>query len=166
MLHTTRPVSRFCFTPLALQACMLHTTHPARFTPHILEADLAAHHSSCRFTCFTPHILRACMLHTTHPASFTPHILQACRPHTTRPARFTPYVLQACILHTTRPGSRFGCTPHVLQADFAPHHPGCKGCVTDRGIQKSLRFSCSLPSSRNCLQASSHSVRITELLLY
>jgi len=37
-LHTTRPGSRFCFIPLVLQAYMLHTTNPANFTPHILQA--------------------------------------------------------------------------------------------------------------------------------
>ena len=53
--HTSRPESRFCFTPHVLQACMLHTTHPASSTPHVLQA-------------FT--------LHTIRSASFTTHILQ------------------------------------------------------------------------------------------
>ena len=35
-LHTTRPVGRFCFTPLVLQAHKLHTTCLASFTPHVL----------------------------------------------------------------------------------------------------------------------------------
>ena len=48
MLHTTRPGSRFCFTPPVLQACMLHTIRPASFTPHVLRADFASHHLSCK----------------------------------------------------------------------------------------------------------------------
>ena len=51
-LHTTRPVSRFCYTPHVLQAYMLHTTHPASFTPLVLQADFASHHPGCN-SCVT-----------------------------------------------------------------------------------------------------------------
>ncbi|KAK4062769.1 hypothetical protein Purlil1_14188 [Purpureocillium lilacinum] len=164
-LHTTHSGSRFCFTPHVLQAELLHTTCPARFTPLVLqaymlhtihpasltpldvEADFVSHHSSCKPSCFTPHVLQAHKLHTTCPASFIPLILQACRLHTTCPASLHASHHTSCELHTTRPGSRFGFTPHVLQATLLHITcPACftplriQGCVTDRGIQKSLPF--------------------------
>ena len=144
MLHTTRPVSRFCFTPLALQACMLHITRPASFTPHVLQAYMlhttrpeslhALHHPSCEIHTTLPaslhashhNVLRAshhtsASLHVSHHVSWKPLLL-----HTTRPASFTPHILQACMFHTTRPASQLCFISHVLEADFVPHHSSCK----------------------------------------
>ena len=84
---------------------MLYTTHLASFTPHILEADFASHHFSCKPTSFTPLILRV-----SHHTFWKPILL-----HTTHPASLHASHHSSCEIHTTHSGSRFGCTPLVLQ---------------------------------------------------
>ena len=117
------------FTPRVLQASMLHTTHPASFTPLILRplwlhttrpvSLHASHHTSCK----------PILLHTTRPASLHASHHSPCELHTTRPASLQASHHTSCkpiLLYTTRPAS---FTPLRIQ-----------GCVTDRGIQKSLPF--------------------------
>ncbi len=173
-LHTTHPACIY----------MIHTTHPACFTPLDLEAVFASHHSSCELHTTRPASLHAshhtaCELHTTRPSSMDASHHTSCKPKS-----FTPHVLQACMLHTTHHAS---FTPHILEADLAAHHTSCKpnmlhtthpaslhasqhsgykGCVRDGVVQIWLLFFVfATQFPRNSLQVSSHSVRITELLL-
>jgi len=88
-LCTTRLES---LTTHVLEAFMLHTTRPARCTPHTLQAHFASHRLSCKPACFTPLILRP-----SHHTSWEPIWL-----HTTRLAsHFTSHHL-SCMLHTTQ----------------------------------------------------------------
>ena len=104
---------------------------------------------------FAPRVLRASQHMSWKPSCFTPLVLRdahhtLCKPillHTACPASLHASHHSSCDLHTTRPGSRFGFTPHVLQATLLHITcPACftplriQGCVTDRGIQKSLPF--------------------------
>ena len=134
-LHTTHPACIY----------MIHTTHPACFTPLDLEAVFASHHSSCE-------------LHTTRPASLHASHHTACELHTTRPSSMDASHHTSCkpnMLHTTHPASL-----------HASQHSGYKGCVRDGVVQIWLLFFVfATQFPRNSLQVSSHSVRITELLL-
>ena len=124
---------------------MLHTTRPASFTPLVLRAS---HHTSCKPACFTPFILQAY-------TCFSPLVLRDlhhsfCKPfslHTTRPESLHASHHPSCELHTTHPASlqashHTSCKPILLYttrpASFTPLR--IQGCVTDRGIQKSLPF--------------------------
>ena len=137
-----RPTS---FTPLVLeadlrvlQACMLHTTHlqafilhttrPASrlcFTPLILKAAFASHHSCCVLHTTS---CKPTLLHITHPACFTPRVLQAFRLHTTHPASSTPLVPEAGLAAHHSSCKRTCFTPLILRAS---HHTSCKpSCFT------------------------------------
>jgi len=101
-LHTTRPGSRFCFTPHVSQAdfashhtsCERHTTHSRAYMLH------TTHPAS-----FTPRVLQTYRLDTTRPPSFTPHFLQAFF-YTTQATRAAPVTIRECYQETMNSDTR------------------------------------------------------------